>query len=209
MMGFESIWLLMLLQISVEDVKDRQNRLAKMRSLLFHHEMKGKHIKKIKSKTYHRILKKGKLKAASAEMQMDPEAAKDYAMKQEFKRAEERMTLKHKNNSKWARRILQRGLNVQDEGTRAAIAEQLHKHELLTRKVNSMKDTSSSDDSSDEDFEELSPRTDTERASKLLNRAKEMTTKVLEEDEIPKSGVFALPFMVGLKNLCECHQVIA
>ncbi|KAG1338720.1 putative U3 small nucleolar RNA-associated protein 14 [Cocos nucifera] len=201
--------LLELNKISVEDVKDRQNRLAKMRSLLFRHEMKAKHIKKIKSKTYHRILKKGKLKAASAEMQMDPEAAKDYAMKQEFKRAEERMTLKHKNNSKWAKRILQRGLKVQDEGTRAAIAEQLHKHELLTRKVNSMKDTSSSDDSSDEDSEELSPRTDGERASKLLNRAKEKTAVVMEEDEIPKSGVFALPFMVGLKNLCECHQVIA
>lgn len=88
MMGFECIWLLILLQISVEDVKYRQNRLAKMRSLLFCHEMKAKHIKKIKSKTYHRILKKGKLKAGSAEMQMDPEAAKDYAMKQEFKRAE-------------------------------------------------------------------------------------------------------------------------
>ncbi|XP_008784750.2 uncharacterized protein C57A7.06 [Phoenix dactylifera] len=197
--------LLELNKISVEDVKDHQNRLAKMRSLLFRHEMKAKHVKKIKSKTYHRILKKEKLKAASAEMQMDPEAAKDYAMKQEFKRAEERMTLKHKNNSKWARRILQRGLEVQDEGTRAAIADQLHKHELLTRKVNSMKDASSSDDSSDEDSEDLSPRTSTERASKLLNRAKEKTANVMEEeDEIPKSGVFALPFMErGLKKRQE------
>lgn len=59
-----------------------------MRSLLFRHEMKAKHIKKIKSKTYHRILKKEKLKAASAELQVDPEVAKEYAMKQEFKRAE-------------------------------------------------------------------------------------------------------------------------
>lgn len=76
------------MKISVEDVKERQNRIAKMRSLLFNHEMKAKRIKKIKSKTYHRLLKKDRLKTASAEIQMDPEAAKELAMKQEFKRAE-------------------------------------------------------------------------------------------------------------------------
>lgn len=59
-----------------------------MRSLLFRHEVKQKHIKKIKSKTYHRMMKKDKLKAASMQMEMDPEAAKEQAMKQEFKRAE-------------------------------------------------------------------------------------------------------------------------
>ena len=75
-------------QISVEDVKDRQDRLAKMRTLLFRHEMKAKRIKKIKSKTYHRLLKKDRLKAAVTEMEMNPEAAKELAMKQEFKRAE-------------------------------------------------------------------------------------------------------------------------
>lgn len=59
-----------------------------MRSLLFRHEMKRKRVKKIKSKTYHRLLKKDRLKAASAESLMDPEAAKEEARKQEFKRAE-------------------------------------------------------------------------------------------------------------------------
>lgn len=72
----------------MEDVRERQNRLAKMRSLLFRHEMKAKRVKKIKSRTYHRMLKKDKLKVASAEFEADPEAIKDYAMKQEFKRAE-------------------------------------------------------------------------------------------------------------------------
>lgn len=121
------------------------------------------------------------------------------------------MTLKHKNSSKWAKRILQRGLNVQDEGTRAAIAEQLHQHALLTRKMNSMKDdTSSSDESTDnEDLdEELSPGKDDERVSKLLNRAKDKTVKVLEEeDEIPKSGVLALPFMVSFCNELDSHLI--
>ncbi|KAF6173581.1 hypothetical protein GIB67_022940 [Kingdonia uniflora] len=100
-----------------------------------------------------RLLELNKIdpKVTSAEMQLDPEAAKEHAMKQEYKRAEERMTLKHKNNSKWAKRILERGLSAQDDRTRAAISQQLHQHTLLTRKMNSMKDTSSSDDSSEED----------------------------------------------------------
>ncbi|MQM16357.1 hypothetical protein Taro_049311 [Colocasia esculenta] len=199
--------LLELNKISVEDVKDRQNRLAKMRSLLFRHEMKAKHIKKIKSKTYHRMMKKSKLKATSAEIEMDPEAIREQAMKQEFKRAEERMTLKHKNSSKWAKRIMKRGLNAQDEGSRAAIAEQLQQHALLTRKINSMKDTSSSEDSSDddEDDDELPDEALSGGASKLLTRAKEKTLKVIEEeDEMPKSGVLSLPFMVrGLKKKNE------
>lgn len=183
-------------KVSIEDVKDRQNYLAKMRSLLFRHEMKAKHIKNIKSKTYHRILKKQRQKTASAETDIDPEEAKVLAIKQEFKRAEERMTLKHKNSSKWAKRILKRGLKVQDDGTRTAIADQLHQHTLLTRKMNSMNENSSSDESSDNDSDELSPGSDNEGVSKILKKAKDKTIKAMEEeDEIPKSGVFSLPFM--------------
>lgn len=75
-------------KISVEDVKEHHDRIAKMRSLLFRHEMKAKRIKKIKSKTYRRLLKKDRFKTASTDIHMDPEAAKELAMKQEFKRAE-------------------------------------------------------------------------------------------------------------------------
>lgn len=149
-------------------------------------------------------MKKDRLKATSAQIEMDPEAAKEQAMKQEFKRAEERMTLKHKNSSKWAKRILQRGLTTQDEGTRGAIAEQLHQHALLTRKMNSMKDSSSSEESSDEDDddEENSAGSDQDKDSNLLAKAKEKTLKVFEEDdEIPNTGVLSLPFMArGLKK---------
>lgn len=79
--SYDNVW-----QVSVEDEKDRQNHIAKMRSLLFRHEMKAKHIKKIKSKTYHRLLKKDRLKVASAE-NLDPEAAEELARKHEYKRA--------------------------------------------------------------------------------------------------------------------------
>ena len=109
------------------------------------------------------------------------------------------MTLRHKNQNRWAKRILERGLNSQDEGTRAAIAEQLQRHAELTRKMHSMKDSSSSsDDTSDEDDgDENSAGSDQDRASKLLARAKEKTMKVVEEeDEVLESGLLSLPFMV-------------
>ncbi|XP_026385176.1 U3 small nucleolar RNA-associated protein 14 homolog A-like isoform X2 [Papaver somniferum] len=190
--------LLELNMISVEDVKDRQNHLAKMRSLLFRHEMKSKHIKKIKSKTYHRLKNKDKLKTTFSDEQLDPDSAKELAFKQELKRAEERMTLKHKNSSKWAKRAIRRGLANQDEGTRAAISNQLNQHAILTRKMKSMNDSSSSDDSSDfDDDDDLEAVANNDEPLKLVNKAKEKTLKILEdEDEAPKSGVLDLPFMV-------------
>lgn len=109
------------------------------------------------------------------------------------------MTLKHKNSSRWAKRILSRGLDAQDEGTRAAIADQLHQHATLTRKMNTLNDSSSSsDESSDEDYsDEQSMDENYSGASKLLERAKEKTLKALEDgDEAPESGLLALPFMV-------------
>lgn len=109
------------------------------------------------------------------------------------------MTLRHKGSSKWTKRIKERGIDVQDEGTRTAIAERQHLHALLTRKMNSMKDgsSSSSDDTSDEDV--YSAGSDQARASKLLEKAKEKTLNLLDEDdEVPKSGVLSLPFMVKL-----------
>ncbi|KAI3697887.1 hypothetical protein L6452_30987 [Arctium lappa] len=118
-------------KISVEDVKERQDRLAKMRNFLFRHELKSKRIKHIKSKTYRRLLKKDKSKAAATEIEMNPDAAKELAEKQEFKRAEERLTLKHKNTSKWAKHIKKCGFDVQDDGTRVAISEQLQQHALF------------------------------------------------------------------------------
>ncbi|KAJ8439502.1 hypothetical protein Cgig2_007019 [Carnegiea gigantea] len=196
--------LLELNKLSVEAVKDRQNRLAKMRSLLFRHEMKAKHIKNMKSKTYRCLKKKERMKAASLELQTDPKAAKELAEKQERERAEARMALTHKNQGKWAKRILERGLDKQDEGTRAAISEQLHMHNLLTRKMNSMKDSSSSDDSSYEEDDDFDSQ-DEDGASKLLEKAKEKTIKLMDqEDEVPDSGVLSLPFMVrGLEKRKE------
>lgn len=116
------------------------------------------------------------------------------------------MTLKHKQNP-WAKRIKKRGLQNQDDGTRAAIDEQHRRHAELTRKQHSMKgSSSSSDDSNDEYDEEDSAGSDQDRASKLLGKAKEKTMKVLEEEEeIPKSGLLSLNFMVIFFSSSPIH----
>ena len=40
--------------VNAEDMQQRREALAKMRSLLFKHEEKSRHLAKIKSKAYHR-----------------------------------------------------------------------------------------------------------------------------------------------------------
>lgn len=50
-------------------------------------------------------------------------------------RLQERLTLKHKNTSRWARRAIKRGQTLADAGTRAAVAEQLRLGEELRQRV--------------------------------------------------------------------------
>ncbi|CAK9236735.1 unnamed protein product [Sphagnum troendelagicum] len=184
-------------KLTVEEVRERQQRLAKMRSLLFQHEAKAKRVRNIKSKTFHRLQKDHKDRAEDT----DAEAVKDAALKQEVKRAEERMTLKHKNTSRWAKRILKRGLKEHEDGSREAIAEQLRTHSMLTRKIQSVKMSSSSEESSseeegDEGDEGLAVGGKTR--ARLLAKAKMATVLALQGDgeaEIPTTGLFALPFM--------------
>lgn len=45
-------------KLSVEEVRARNQELARMKSLLFYQEQKNKRINKIKSKKYHKIHKK-------------------------------------------------------------------------------------------------------------------------------------------------------
>lgn len=212
----------------MEDHIKYRNHIAKMRSLLFRHELKSKRIKKIKSKTYHRLKGKDLRKSAMGAL-MDPEMAKEEAVKQEARRVEvslkfllpaqnfsprhcqvlnrlvyayqERMTLKHKNTGKWAKRMLSRGLNIRYDGTRAAISEQLQFNATLSRKMNSTHDGSSSDESDDE--EELNDGSDQDTPSKLIAKAREKTLKTVEDDEVPNSGLLSLPFMVILALLSQ------
>lgn len=52
--------------MTAEEVQRRQDAMARNSALLFYHEQKAKRLKKIKSKAYHRHLKKQTAKARAA-----------------------------------------------------------------------------------------------------------------------------------------------
>nr|CCA18825.1 U3 small nucleolar RNAassociated protein putative [Albugo laibachii Nc14] len=129
-------------QVSKEEVIKRQKELSKMRSLLFYEEQKQKRIKKIKSKLYHKIRNKQDGKKSSTETN-----------EQEMveKRAEERMTLKHTNTSKWVKHHLKRGV-LADQETRSAIAEQLQRGQDLRNKMETIHSDQDTEDEGEADL---------------------------------------------------------
>ncbi|KAI8906390.1 small-subunit processome [Gorgonomyces haynaldii] len=165
-------------KLSVEEVKQRRQELAKMRSLLFFQEQKQKKIAKIKSKTYRKLLKKKQQKEIDIEemAKVNPEQAQKMREKLEFERIKERMSLKHKNKGKWAKSLLGRDRN--DEGSQKAIAEQLQKHEQLTRKI---KDLDSEESDADIELEPV------QSAFESLDQ--------MEDQEISTKGIMGMKFM--------------
>ena len=60
------------------------------------------------------------------------------AEEEEFRRAQERLTLKHRNTSRWARRVLKRGLSLATDGQQDALQDQLRLGHALRAKAASM-----------------------------------------------------------------------
>ena len=98
---------------SVEEMKERQAELSKVKALMFYEQMKRHRLNKIKSKAYRRIRKRQKNKLESDEKdemaENDPEMAREEEEKEALRRVKERMDMKHKNTGKWARMALQHG----------------------------------------------------------------------------------------------------
>lgn len=140
---------------------------------------------KIKSKKYRRIRKKqrARLKEAevAAQIEEDPDVARDLEEREEMERMKERMTLAHKNTSKWAKRVLKRGKNM-DKDTRRALSAQLQRGEDLRKKMNATLD----DDGEDDDDE----------SEDLVDTARKVLADT-EQDNVPvkNKGLFKLSFM--------------
>lgn len=182
--------------LSPEEAKARKDQLARMRALLFYHEVKAKRLKKIKSKEYRRKLKKSR-KRKQEELEemtlMDEDEIRQQREEAEYERAKERLTLKHKNTSRFIRRAIKRGSShAPDESTREVIAEQLRIGEEIRRRVNNVPGSrSSSDDGSSSDEE-----SDDERERVRSMKMKAVADEIIQ-DEGPgaEKGLFSLPFM--------------
>jgi U3 small nucleolar RNA-associated protein 14 len=212
--------------LTVGEAKERREKLAKMRALMFYHEMKAKRLKKIKSKEYRRRLKKAEKRKTEAvageggaDLLLDDDELRHAQEEAEFNRAQERLTLKHKNTSRFIRRALRRGgAGPMDEGTKQAVAEQLRLGEELRKKVHTMNarggggssDTDVSDDTSaSEDDEEHNTGG---RNGQLSSKAKAAALEILNGrgaeaggPEVPTEGLFALPFMQRAMERRRAH----
>ncbi len=143
-------------KLTVEEVAARAAQLAKMRSLMFHQEIKDRRQSKIKSRKYRKLLKKQKEKSKMTLDEMravNAEEAEEMAEKQTRDRALERITLRHRNTSKWVKGALRSGA-MRDPGTREAIQAQLQQHELLRRKMGLDEDGHEQDDGDDDEDDE-------------------------------------------------------
>lgn len=92
--------------MTLEEIKQKQAELAKFKALMFYEQMKNHRINKIKSKAYHRIRKRQKLKRAAEAAGSDEDDDNDATEEEVKRRIQERMNLKHKNTGKWAKMAL-------------------------------------------------------------------------------------------------------
>ncbi|CAB4446072.1 unnamed protein product [Rhizophagus irregularis] len=180
-------------KLSVEEVEKRVKELRKMRELAFREEIKARRIAKIKSKTYRKIRKKEKNKLSLKQLaELDPKLAREEQLRLETTRAQERMTLKHKNTSKWAKQALKHGHHNLE--SRQAIAEQLRRHEELKRKIHDLGSDEELDDFSSENSDvEKEDDIDAIKA-KAFDELAQLEQKEGENEEEMK-GLFGMKFM--------------
>ena len=104
-------------------MQQRYQELNKLKSLLFKTEIKNRRVAKIKSKLFRKIKKRDKDREEKKLRDhleiIDPEAAAIYREKEELKKVEERLRVRHGAQSKFAKN-LKRFKNMDDKETRDA-----------------------------------------------------------------------------------------
>jgi U3 small nucleolar RNA-associated protein 14 len=95
--------------LSVDEIKEKAKELAKIRMRESYKMAKGRRQNKIKSKKFHRLLKRDKVKQQLKDFELlqksDPDAALKKLEQIEHQRALERTSLRHKNTGSWAQNL--------------------------------------------------------------------------------------------------------
>ncbi|KAL0614973.1 U3 small nucleolar RNA-associated protein 14-like protein C [Plecturocebus cupreus] len=122
--------------MNLEEAKMHRAELQRARALQSYYEAKARREKKIKSKKYHKVVKKGKAKKALKDFEqlqkVNPTPALEELEKMENARMIERMSLKHQSSGKWAKS--KAIVAKYDLEARQAVQEQLAKNKELTEK---------------------------------------------------------------------------
>lgn len=146
-----------------------------MKNLLFRQEHKNRRISKIKSKLYHKLKKREKEREEKKLLdyleQIDPEAAEAYRMKEEMKKVEERLKLRHASNNKFAKTLKRFGGGVESENVREAFNDMMKEKQALRQRTKTVQKTRKaldSDEDSDESFESGS---DSDSEAEIMDKA--------------------------------------
>ncbi|KAL1489167.1 hypothetical protein ABEB36_014106 [Hypothenemus hampei] len=202
--------------LTLKELKERRKELSKLRAHQRYKEAKLRRQNKIKSKKYHRLLRKEKIKQKLNEFEIlqktNPEEALKKLEEIEKARVLERFSLRHKGTSQWAKSKQVRA--KYDKESRQMLAEQLQISKDLTQKK---KVESDSEDDASETEQSLpsntgenpwtrGPKVDQE-VSEFLNSFKKFQSKLHKtkqdnEDNSTKNKDTDVQMNESLDNEC-------
>nr|CAG4644072.1 EOG090X08JJ [Lepidurus arcticus] len=126
-----------LASMSLKEALERRRELARYRALQSYEEAKARRQNKIKSKKYHRLMKKDRLKKQITAFETlkvtNPDAALKELERLDEQRVEERASLRHKSTGKWAK--VQAIRAKYDKDARSVLSEQLKIGKALVEKA--------------------------------------------------------------------------
>lgn len=181
---------------TIDEMKKKRNELRLLRELTFREELKRKRIKKIKSKQFRKINRKSMLKQKMLIEGSDFEDEEDL----NYKRALERMTLKHKMLSRWAKSLVQSGLS-KDASNRSELEEMLKYETSLKKKQLDYKNDNDSYDSITEiENEYIKESNENDIKKKAANGLFEMKFMKDADDELREKNKKDLLKLKKLEN---------
>lgn len=143
-----------------EELRDQRKDLARLRRKESYEIEKAKRQNKIKSKKYHKVMKKEKLKKKLAEFEelrkVDPEAVLVELEKIEKARVEERAHQRHRNTGTWAKNLQVRAKF--DKEAREELTQQIEIGRELKRKQGEEAESSEDDNDQEDEDGELGER---------------------------------------------------
>lgn len=145
-------------ELTRQELIERSRELRQLRIKESQKSVKAHHQNKIKSKKYHRILKKEKMRQQIKEFELlqktDPEAALRKIEQLDRSRIEERGLLRHRNTGTWAKNLQVRA--KYDKEARKDLSDQI----AISRELTAKKNIEESDDEESDDENTLTNEKD-------------------------------------------------
>lgn len=186
-------------KLSKEDMFKRTQELRRMRELMFRDEQRAKRIKKIKSKQFRKIRKRESLRDAAL---VEGSEAESDDEDHDRKRAEERMSLRHKTQSKWAKSMIKSGI-TKDASTRAELEEMLRAGEKLRSKQLGYNDGERSDggvSDIEQEYENDNEEAEAAEKGKLGKGVLAMDFMKAAEEKKKKANLKEIEFLKNMRD---------